>query len=176
MFVLMRELDIEKRFIIRMLFCLSVLLTAGCASRHATYVENLSTSTVRQMGDSLLAGTFVMDVDYMYPQRVSSQGLTAGYAVQICGTHIRSILPYRGRAFRSSMEMGKQGPLHFDSRVSAYTVRQDRKARWLVDFDTVNGQECLHYSFSFSSIGRGRLKVSFSDRDWIVFEGWLRDE
>lgn len=164
-----------KRILPVLLAC-CLLLATGCASRHASLAEDTSSLFVRQMADSLLAGTFVMDADYMFPQRFSSQGLTSGYAVQVSGTQLHSLLPYRGRAFRSSMEMGKEGPLHFDSCLSAYTVRQDRKSHWLVDFDAPNGQERFHYAFRFAPDGRVRLKVSSPDRDWIVFEGWWREK
>lgn len=152
------------------------MLATGCASRRAAQADSVSISIAQHIADSLQAGTFAMEADHMFPQRTSAQGLTAGYAVQVSHTQVHSRLPYRGRAFRSSMEMGQNGPLHFDARIANYAVRQDRKACWLVDFDALNGQERLHYAFRFSPNGRIQLKVTSSDRDWIVFEGWPRKQ
>lgn len=161
------------KHILSFLTVLCSLLATGCASRHAAQTENASISFAQYIADSLQAGTFVMEADYMYPQRTSAQGLIAGYAVQVSNTQVHSRLPYRGHAFHSSMEMEKNGPLHFDAYIANYSVNQYRKACWLVDFDAINGQEHLHYAFRFSPNGRILLKVTSSDRDWIVFEGWL---
>ncbi len=151
---------------------LSGWLATCCASHKAQ--DTAADQSPRHIGDSLQLRTFVMDAHYMFPLRGAAQGLTGGYAVQIRGNQMRSILPYRGRAFRSSMDLQKYGPLHFDAPITGYTVKDIRKGEWQVDLDALGGEEQFHYTFRISPQGKASLKVSSTDRDWIVFEGYIR--
>ena len=150
-------------------------LAAGCAA-HQEAASHTGQPSLH-IGDSIQLRTFVMDATHMFPLRSAAQGLTGeGYAVQVRGSQLRSILPYRGRAYRSSMDLRQNGPLHFDAPVSGYTAEKSRNGEWWVHLEVRNGEEQFHYAFRITPQGKASLKVSSPDRDWILFEGTLRRE
>ncbi len=150
---------------------LSVVM-ASCSTSGRAVGASQPSAAAAEMREALESRSYVIDVETASPQRGGLIPLTGMYELKVDGDSVISYLPYFGRAYRSTFRTGS--PLDFTGQATGYRQVQTRKKTTLIDFDTKNADESLHYRIEVFDGGRASISVTGIYRERISFEGTLR--
>ena len=152
-----------------------VLWFAGCATA-LTSAEKTAGAQRReqQLADGMARHTFIVDVNYVTPRRMSPRFLTAPYRVELANDSLKSYLPYFGVAYHADISHENRSPLDFEAPVTAYESHSNSKGEHRITVEAGQGLEHYTYLFEIYPNGKASLDVIPSGRESISFSGEFR--
>lgn len=159
--------------VMRKLFALLavVMLLASCVSSKLSQEEKACKQAERkqQVMAALQKRHYIVNIDYVYPKRMSAQPVVYGYSLKICGDSVISCLPYFGRAYNIPYGGGKG--LNFTAPISNYQSCRVKKDVTRVYMEIENEEDTYSYQLDIYDNGSVMLDVLPRERESISFSG-----
>ena len=151
---------------------LVVLVAAGCGISGLSSEEKRAEQArvTEQVGRSLDARRFKMDIEHMYPFRGASRYVGGdSYSLVVDGDKVRSHLPYMGVAYQVPYGGGKV--LTFEDDIEEYGEGIDGRGRRVIAFSTDNDEDYIIFRLTVFDNGRADLQVRSRNREDINYRG-----
>lgn len=163
----MKNRIINKLWLIGLIAVLAGFLS-GCASSQK-FVK-LTSSDVSNLVDSR---SFVFIANKMNPLRGPERNLITYYDVSVDNDSLSMYLPYFGRVYQGFVNP-IYGPLHFDTRDFAYSVKSGKKNSYQVVITPKNDTQVQTMYFDVFDNGTAVLNITGVNMDPITFYGYLQ--
>lgn len=150
------------------------LLMVACATSQTPSEKAVKQAYMAQkVNEALDARRYTIDVNYVYPQRMSSRHLSYGYSLRISGDSIYSYLPFFGRAY--SIPYGGGEGLHFSAPISKYVSKREKKDMTRVEITVETHEDSYFYQLEVYDNGQTTIDVHARERERIGFSGKMID-
>ena len=148
-----------------------ILIFASCAT--SAEKAQRAAETSRQVQEQVAAETFIIKVDYMYPQRYPSRPIMSDFWLEMKEGSVNSYLPYFGQVHMPNAYGIDEG-LNFEVPVKNFIKqRNDRKHRTEIQFNARSADDYYLYTIFIYDDGKADISVSSNRRDAIRFSGEL---
>jgi hypothetical protein len=118
--------------------------------------------------------TFV--ADYVLPQRGGARQLTSEYDLRVTKDSVIAFLPYFGRAYFDVPYNPTDGGIKFTSTKFDYKVNEKKKGGWEIIIKPSDVKNTISLMLYISTDGYGSLSVNSANRDFITFNGYLKEK
>jgi len=113
--------------------------------------------------------------NYMLPQRGSGKSLTDNYDLRVTKDSVIAFLPYYGRAYYDVPYGGADGGIKFTSTKFSYEVKDKKKGGWEITIKPNDVKNTNRLLLNISTDGYASLSVTSSNRDFITFDGYIKE-
>lgn len=125
---------------------------------------------------ALLEGKdYVFVATQALPSGMRSVNLDGSYDMKIEGDEVICYLPFYGRAYSAGYG-GGEGPFDFTLPIENYTLENEKKGAYLVQFEVKNKNDNIKFSLSIGNTGSASLIVTSTNRQSINFYGDIEAE
>ena len=150
-------------------FASALLLATGCGTLAQTPEEKRAEEKlVRQRLDER---AYVIDIDYMIPQRGAGKFVGGAYSITVDGDVINSHLPYSGVAYNVPYGGGKV--LTFKDDIDEYTDSGFQGNSRVIVLKTDNDEDIIVYTITVYADGKASVHVRCRNREAINYRGVL---
>ena len=118
---------------------------------------------------------YTFEATYVLPQGAGGHQLTSDYDVRVTKDSVISFLPYFGRAYFDVPYGSADNGIKFTSTKFDYKVTQKRKGGWEIIIKPSDVKNIQNLMIDISSDGYATLSVRSFNRDYITFNGYLKE-
>jgi hypothetical protein len=158
-----------------LILVLTVSIGIGVASAQTTKKEKQAAKEAA-IKKSVEAKHYTFVATYMLPQRGGAKSLTSEYDLRITKDSLIAFLPYYGRVYYDAPYGGADGGIKFTSTKFNYEVKDKKKGGWEITIKTTDVKNTDRLLLNISADGYASLSVTSTNRDFITFDGYLKDE
>jgi hypothetical protein len=127
--------------------------------------------------NSIDAKHYTFIANYVLPQRGSARQLTeVYYDLRVTKDSVIAFLPYFGRAYFDVPYGGTDGGIKFTSTKFDYKVTEKKKGGWEIIIKPTDAKNINSLTLYISTDGYASLSVNSINRDFISFNGYLKEE
>jgi hypothetical protein len=126
--------------------------------------------------NSIDARHYTFVADYVLPQRGGARQLTSEYDLRVTKDSVIAFLPYFGRAYFDVPYNPTDGGIKFTSTKFDYKVNEKKKGGWEIIIKPSDAKNIISLMLYISTDGYGSLSVNSANRDFITFNGYLKEK
>ncbi|MDB5154474.1 MAG: hypothetical protein JWR54_3225 [Mucilaginibacter sp.] len=127
--------------------------------------------------NSINARHYTFIANYVLPQRGSARQLTeVYYDLRVTKDSVIAFLPYFGRAYFDVPYGATDGGIKFSSTKFDYKVTEKKKGGWEIIIKPTDVKNINSLTLYISTDGYASLSVNSINRDFISFNGYLKEE
>jgi hypothetical protein len=120
---------------------------------------------------------YTFEATYVLPQRGGGKTLTSSdYDLRVTKDSVIAYLPYYGRAYFDVPYGGADGGLKFTSTKFSYDVKDKKKGGWEITIKPTDAKNINSLLLNISADGYASLSVTSNNRDFITFDGFIRED
>lgn len=161
---------------LRNIFILALIVSAGLSNAYGqTTKKEKQAAKEAAIKSSVEATSYIFEANSALPQRGGFRQLTSEYDLRVTKDSVISFLPYFGRAYFDVPYGGADGGIKFTSTKFDYKVTAKKKGGWEVVIKPTDAKNINSLTLSISSDGYASLAVSSFNRDFITFDGYLKE-
>lgn len=117
---------------------------------------------------------YIFKAQTVTPAAGRTRQLNSEYTVKVSGDSVIADLPYFGRAY--SAPIGTTGGINFTSSSFDYKALVDKKQRWQITIKPKDMNEVQELSFTVFENGNADLRVISTNRQTIMFRGYITEK
>lgn len=125
--------------------------------------------------NSIEAKHYTFIADFVLPQRGGGKQLTSEYDLKVTKDSVIAYLPFFGRAYFDAAYSPTDGGIKFTSTKFNYTVAAKKKGGWEIVIKPADVKNTSHLVLNISPDGYASLSVTSINRDFITFDGYLKE-
>lgn len=125
---------------------------------------------------SIEARHYTFDANYVLPQRGGGHVLTSEYDLRVTRDSVISFLPFFGRLYFDPPTGPNEGGIKFTSTKFSYDVKDKKKGGWEITIKPTDAKNINSLLLNISADGYASLSVTSNNRDFITFDGYLKEE
>jgi hypothetical protein len=161
---------------LRNIFILMLIVSAGLNAVNAqTSKGNKKAAKEAAIKSSIDGRHYTFLATYVLPQRGGGHSLTSEYDLRVTKDSVISFLPYFGQAYFDVPYKPTEGGIKFTSTKFSYTVKERRKGGWEITIKPTDAKYTDRLVLNVSPDGYGSLSVSSTNRDFITFDGYIKE-
>jgi hypothetical protein len=161
---------------LRNIFLLLLIVSAGSNVANAqTSKKDRQAAKEAIIKNSIEAQRYTFIADYVLPQRGGGRQLTSEYDLRVTKDSVIAYLPYFGRAYFDVPYNATDGGIKFTSTKFDYKITQKKKGGWEITIDPKDVKNTNKLILHISPDGYGSLSVNSANRDFITFNGYLKE-
>ena len=162
---------------LRTLLILVLIVSAGLnAAKAQTTKKEKQAAKEAAIKASVDAKNYTFEANYVLPQRGGGRALTSSdYDLKVTKDTIKSYLPYFGRAYFDVAYNSSEGGIKFTSTKFEYKVTEKKKGGWEIIIRPTDVRNLNTMTLSISTAGYASLSVSSNNRDYIMFDGYIKE-
>jgi hypothetical protein len=173
-FVVMHHIISMKN--LKNIFILVLIVSAGLSAAFAqTTKKEKNAAREAAVKNSIDARHYTFIANYVLPQRGGARALTDPYDLRVTKDSVIAFLPFFGRAYFDVPYGGADGGIKFTSTKFDYKVTEKKKGGWEITIKPTDVKNTMSLMLYISSDGYGSLSVNSSNRDYITFDGYLKE-
>ena len=156
---------------------LLTIATAGISTSQAQTKQEKKTAKEAAVKSQIDAKNYTFIANYVLPQRGSGRALTSEYDLKVTKDTVIAYLPYFGRAY-FGVPYGGGGDdagIKFTSTKFAYKAVEKKKGGWEITITPTDAKYTNQLQLYISPDGYTSLTVRSTNRDFITFDGYLKD-
>ena len=121
------------------------------------------------------AKTYTFVADNALPMRGSTRQLTSEYDLRITPDSVISFLPYFGQAYLDIPYNPTDGGIKFTSTKFEYKVDEKKKGGWEITINPKDARDIQRLVIDISADGYASLSVTSTNKDFISYNGSLKE-
>jgi len=130
---------------------------------------------INQVSALVVARNYDFVAQMALPMSGNTRQLTSEYDVEVSKDTINSYLPYFGRAYSAFLDPDDAG-IKFISKDFIYKTTTRKKGGWDIQIKPKDVKEVQQLSFSISEEGYASLQITQTNRQPILFNGYIREK
>lgn len=162
---------------LRKILILLLTVSVGLSTAHSQTTNKdkkvAKEAAIKKMMD---AKHYTFVANYMLPQRGGAKTLTSEYDLRITRDSLIAFLPYYGRVYYDVPYGGADGGIKFTSTKFNYEVKDKKKGGWEITIKPADVKNIDRLLLNISADGYASLSVTSTNRDFITYDGYLKEE
>ncbi|HTD98271.1 MAG TPA: DUF4251 domain-containing protein [Mucilaginibacter sp.] len=161
---------------LRNIFLLLLIVSAGSNAANAqTSKKEKQAAKEANVKSSIEAQRYTFMADFVLPQRGGGRQLTSDYDLRVTKDSVIAYLPYFGRAYFDVPYNPTDGGIKFTSTKFEYKVTPKKKGGWEITINPKDARNTSRLVLNVSTDGYASLSVTSVNRDFITFDGYLKE-
>jgi hypothetical protein len=159
------------------LLIMLLIVAAGSGAANAqTSRKDKHAAKEAAIKNSIDARHYTFVADYVLPQRGGARQLTSEYDLRVTKDSVIAFLPYFGRAYFDVPYNPTDGGIKFTSTKFDYKVNEKKKGGWDITIKPADVKNVISLILNISTDGYASLSVNSANRDFITFNGYLKEK
>ena len=125
---------------------------------------------------SIEAQNYTFEANYVLPQRGGGHILTSEYDLRVTKDSVISYLPFFGRLYFDPPTGPNEGGIKFTSTKFKYEIKDKKKGGWEINIKPSDVKNLDRLLLNVSVDGYATLSVTSINRDFITFDGFIRED
>ncbi|MGZ3777019.1 MAG: DUF4251 domain-containing protein [Mucilaginibacter sp.] len=159
----------------RYILILLLIVSAGSGVSNAQTKASKKAAKLAEVKNRVESRHYTFLADYALPLRGGARQLTSEYDLRITPDSIVSFLPYFGEAYMDVPYNPTDGGIKFTSTKFDYKVGERKKGGWEITINPKDAKSIQRLVIDISSDGYASLSVTSTNKDFISFNGYLKE-